>query len=129
MKATRVGSVEGARLTQFVTLARGHASLTLPIAQVPDLLAVINEVVEGEAHITVAPAPRRGQLWKAARAFLESSPRAISFRAILQAVAPGRGDELAHSLRVVLGRRVAAGDVTRTDAGRYRLAPGARPDA
>ena len=66
---------------------------------------------------------RRGRMWKAVRAYLEAGDRAHGYNALLKLV---KKDNLTdgdpdHALKILLGRKVNAGELTLTPAGRYKL--------
>lgn len=79
---------------------------------------------ESAAATPAAPRPaRRGRMWKAVRAFLAEKDRARGYNSLLALVKKENltdGDP-DHALKILLGRKVNAGELALTPAGRYRL--------
>lgn len=109
-------------------VVRGSQSFNVPRSELSDLLTVLRHLAEEADYVPLSTPdddgrPRRGELWKRVQVFLEGADRAQGFKSVLRAVggdASGRSD-IEHPLRVLLGRRVASGDLEISPAGRYRL--------
>lgn len=77
---------------------------------------------DSDASSDTRPA-RRGRMWKAVKSFLSENDRARGYNALLSLV---KRDGLTegdpdHALKILLGRKLNAGELALTPAGRYKL--------
>jgi hypothetical protein len=95
-----------------------------PAVVEPEAVEAAEPAQDAEPVQAAAARPaRRGRMWKAVRAYLENGDRAHGYNALLKLV---KKDNLTegdpdHALKILLGRKLNAGELSLTPAGRYKL--------